>query len=167
MRIILKVSSTSEHCDGGCEFAIVDLTAELAGLALNRIATLIEQKSLDRDIIETYYWTSIAEYFSPWGDLPMAGNGVDGPRVCTAELLDQLQVQEKEVVCAPESFQVSPSQTAAVECEQMVVREGAIAFIAIPKHASYYVETAEIPLALVKAAARRGLDALVFRNQPQ
>ena len=54
MRIILKVSSTSENCDGGCEFAIVDLTVELAALALGRIATLKEQKSLDPDIIKTY-----------------------------------------------------------------------------------------------------------------
>ena len=50
MRIALKVSSTNEYCDGGCEFALVDLTPELATLALRRIATLREQKSLDPDI---------------------------------------------------------------------------------------------------------------------
>ncbi len=153
MRIILRVSSTSEHCDGGCEFAIVDLTAELAALALGRIATLREQKSLDPDIIETYYWAYFVEYFSTWEDLPTAGNAVDGPRVCTGELLDQLQVEEKEIICAPESFEVSPSQIAAVECEQMIVREASVAFIAIPKHASFYVETAEMPLAVLNAAA--------------
>ncbi len=153
MRIILKVSSTSEHCDGGCELAIVDLTPELAALALRRIAMLKEQKSVDPDIIETYYWAYFAEYFSPWEDLPKDGNAVDGKRVYTAELLDQHQVEEKEIICAPESFEVSPSQVAAVECEQMVVREGAIAFMAIPKHASFYVETAEIPLVVLKAAA--------------
>ena len=31
MRIILKVSSSNEHCNGGCEFALLDLTPELAG----------------------------------------------------------------------------------------------------------------------------------------
>ncbi len=161
MRIILKVSTTNEYCDGGCEFASVDLTADLAALALGRIATLKEQKSLDPDIIETYYWAYFAEYFSPWRDLPTGGNNVDGPRACTPELLDQLQVEEKEIICAPESFEVSPSQVAAVECEQMVVREGATAFMAIPKHASFYVETAEIPLAVLKAAvANSGSAAL-------
>ncbi len=153
MRIILKVSSTSEHCDGGCELAIVDLTRELAALALGRIATLKEQKSKDPDIIETYYWAYFAEYFSTWGELPTAGNAVDGPRACTPELVDPLQVEEKEIVCAPESFEVSPSQIAAVECEQMIVRQATVAFMAIPKHASFYVETAEIPLVVLKAAA--------------
>jgi hypothetical protein len=43
--------------------------------------------------------------------------------------------------------------TLAVECEQMIVREGSIAFMAIPKHASYYVQTVEIPLAVLEAAA--------------
>jgi len=30
MRIVLKVSSNNEYCNGGCEFALVDLTRELA-----------------------------------------------------------------------------------------------------------------------------------------
>ena len=64
MRIILKVSSSNEHCNGGCEFALLDLTPELARLAVGRIATLREQKSLDPDIEETYYWAYFAEYFS-------------------------------------------------------------------------------------------------------
>jgi len=43
MRIVLRVSSNNEHCDGGCEFALVDLTPELAALALPRIDTLREE----------------------------------------------------------------------------------------------------------------------------
>jgi hypothetical protein len=66
---------------------------------------------------------------------------------------DELPIEEKEIVCLPESLQGSPDQIAAVECEQMIVREGSIAFMAIPKHASFYVQTAEIPLAMLEAAA--------------
>jgi hypothetical protein len=29
MRILLKVTSSNEYCDGGCEFALVDLTRNL------------------------------------------------------------------------------------------------------------------------------------------
>jgi hypothetical protein len=43
MRIILKVSSNNEYCDGGREFALVDLPPELAALALRRIDTLREE----------------------------------------------------------------------------------------------------------------------------
>ena len=33
-------------------------------VAMGRIATLREQKCLDPDIIETYFWAYYAEYFS-------------------------------------------------------------------------------------------------------
>ena len=153
MRIVLKVSRHNEHSDGGCEFALVDLTPELAALALGRIATLRQRKNLDPDIIETYYWAYFAEYFSPWEDLAGFGKEVQGTRVTLEGMLDELPIEEKEIVCLPETFQVSPHQVAAVECEQMIVREDSIAFMAIPKHASFYVQTAEIPLAMLEAAA--------------
>jgi hypothetical protein len=54
MRIVLKVSSNHEYCEGECEFALVDLTLDLAALALRRIGRLREQKSPDPDIDETY-----------------------------------------------------------------------------------------------------------------
>ena len=153
MRIVLKVSSNNEHYDGGCALALVDLTPELAALALGRIAVLREQKGLDPDIVEAYYWAYFAEYFSPWEGLGSSGKEVEGASGALADTLEELQIEEKEIVCVPESFQVSPSQIAAVECEQMIVREDSIVFMAIPKHTSFYVQTVEIPLALLEAAA--------------
>jgi hypothetical protein len=114
MRIALKVSSNNEYCNAGCEFALVDLTPELATLALGRIATLREQKNLDPDIIETYHWAYFAEYFSPWEDLASSGKEVDGTRVTLEGMLDELPIEEKEIVCVPETFQLSPHQIAAV-----------------------------------------------------
>jgi hypothetical protein len=162
MRIALKVSSSNEYCDGGCEFALVDLTPELATLALRRIATLREQKSLDPDIDETYYWAYFVDcYFSPYADLAIVEKGVEGASVAMGDMLDDLHIEEKEVVCVPDSFGVPPSQVATVECEQMSVHQDSIAFMAIPKHASYRVQTVEIPLAMLEAAA--GANALSTR----
>jgi hypothetical protein len=39
------------------------------------------------------------------------------------------------------------------ECEKMLVREDSIAFTAIPKHASFHVQTLEIPFAMLESAA--------------
>jgi hypothetical protein len=153
MRIVLKVSSSNEHCNGGCEFALLDLTPELARLALGRIATLREQKSLDPDIDEVYYWAYFAEYFSPWKDPASTGEGAEGTKVTLEVMLDELPIEEKEIVCVPETFQVSPHQLAAVECERMIVHVDSIAFMAIPKHASFYAQTVELPLAMLEAAA--------------
>jgi len=154
MRIALRVSSSNEYCDGGCEFALVDLTPELAALALRRIAALREQKNLDPAIDEVYYWAYLVDfYFSAYSDLAVGEKETEGASVAVGDMLGELQIQEKEVVCVPESFQVSSSQIARVECEQMIVREDSIAFMAIPKHASFRVQTVEIPLAMLEAAA--------------
>jgi len=134
------------------EFALLDLTPELARLALGRIATLREQKSLDPDIDETYYWAYFAEYFSPWKGPASPGEEVEDTEWTLEGILDELTNEEKEIVCVPESLQVSPHQIVAVECEQMVVRLDSIVFMAIPKHASFYVQTVEIPLAMLDAA---------------
>ena len=56
------------------------------------------------------------------------------------------------------------SQIAAAECEKMIVREGSIAFMANPKHASYYVQTVEIPLAMLEAAATGASTTHVWRR---
>ncbi len=151
MRIVLKVSSSNEYCNGGCEFALLDLTPELARLALGRIATLREEKNRDPDIDEVYYWAYFAEYFSPWKDLASSAEELESTTVTLEGMLDELSIEEKEIVCVPETFEVPPHQI-AVECEQMVVRLDSIVFMAIPKHASFYVQTVEIPLAMLEAA---------------
>jgi hypothetical protein len=152
MRIVLRVSSSNEHCNGGCEFALLDLTPELARLALNRIATLREQKNLDPDIDEVYYWAYFVEYFSPWKDIAGSEEEVEGKCVVLEGMLDDLLIEDKEIVYVPETFRVPPQLITRVECEQMVARLDSIVFTAIPKHASYYVQTVELPLAMLEAA---------------
>jgi hypothetical protein len=152
MHILLKVTSSNEYCDGGCEFALVDLTPELAALALQRIAALRDQKTVDPNIVETYYWAYFAAcYFSPYAALAIDDIEAEAASIPLEDQLHELQIEDKEIVCVPESFQVPPGQV-AVECEQMVVYEGSIAFTAIPKHASFHVQTVEIPVAMLEAA---------------
>ena len=55
MKLVLRVSSSNEYCDGGCEYAALDLTRELASLALRRIQVLKEHKKTDELVYETYY----------------------------------------------------------------------------------------------------------------
>jgi len=160
MKVVLRVSSSNEHCDGGCEFALVDLTPQLGATALRRIAVLREQKSLDPDVDETYYWAYVVEYFSPWVSLVSTEKEVE-PAVKVAHVLDELGVEENEVLMVPESFLVPSCQVAAVECRQMVVRADCIAFTAIPKHASFHVQTVEIALSTLEAAVTGASTARV------
>jgi hypothetical protein len=76
-------------------------------------------------------------YFDLWANVASAEKEVEASSLALAAMLDELQIQKKEVVIVPESFQVPPGQVAVVECERMIVRQDAIAFMAIPKHAGF------------------------------
>jgi len=154
VNIVLKVSSSNEHYSGGCDYALFELTPEIAVLALQRIQTLREQKKLDADIDETYYWSFLVEcFFSPFAGLASAEKEVGTAGLAIADLLEKLRIDITEIAIVPETFDVPPSLIATVECEEMVLRQNSIAFSAIPKHASFYVQTVEIPLAMLEAAA--------------
>jgi hypothetical protein len=153
MKLILRVSSSNEYCDGGCEFTSIDLTRELANIALRRVQVLKDHKKNDGSIYETYYWDFHAEYFSPRADFSDVPENVKTAMFAMAEIVEELGVEEKEVVTAPDDFEIVEEQIAAVECEQMVVREDGIAFLAIPKHCDFYVSTSEIPVTMLESAA--------------
>jgi hypothetical protein len=136
----------------------LDLTPEVASLALRRIGTLREQKNLDPDIDESYFWAYFVDcYFDPWAELPGGEKEVESMGSVLGDILDELDIEDKEVVRVPESFQVPPGQCAVVESEQMIVHVDSISFTAIPRYASLRVQTAEIPITMLEAAAAAAL----------
>jgi hypothetical protein len=160
MKIVLKVSSSNENDSAGCDFVLIDLTAEVAVRALGRIQMLRDQKKLDPEIDEIYYWTYFIEcFFSPWANLAGVEKDVEAAGLAVAELLETLRIEDTELAFVPAMFEVPPGQVAAVECEQMIVRENSIALIAIPKHAGFYVQSTEIPIPILAAAASEGPTA--------
>jgi hypothetical protein len=64
--VVLKIWSGNPNWDGGCDYAMVDLTPEVAALALGRIGTVREQQATDPELNESYFWDSHAAYFSLW-----------------------------------------------------------------------------------------------------
>jgi len=155
MRVILKVWSSSPDWNGGCDYAIVDL-AELASVALRRIGTLREQQATDPQLDESYFWDSHAAYFSPWVGSEDALDSGDEPKV--AGTIEELQVDEREIVQAPEDFKVAEDQFARVESEQMIVRPSGIAFAAVPKHGDFHVSTAEILMEWLERVAHAAVQ---------
>ena len=144
MRVVLKTWSSNPDYTAGCDYAVVEIDAEFAKLALRRISVLCEQKALDSSLYETYYWDSSAEYFSPWVNRASPPTEVQESGVELEKTLDDLEVDMQEVVTAPAAFRVPESQIGAVECAQMIVREESIAFNALLRHTDIYVTTAEI-----------------------
>jgi hypothetical protein len=146
MKLISTVSS--DHDDtSGCDYALIDLGADLARLALKRVGTLKAEKQRDPDLDEMYFWDYHVEYFSPWN--AEEGENADSLRAT----LDNLPAVGDGLMRAPDDFLLPEEPLARIECGQMIVRDSGIAFIAIPKHASYYIRTAEIPIQMIEAAA--------------
>jgi len=70
-----------------------------------------------------------------------------------AEALERLPAVAGDWMEAPAEFSIPDSLRARVECDQMVIREASVAFLAIPKHTSTYVYTAEVPLPVLEKVA--------------
>jgi hypothetical protein len=145
VRVVLNTWSSNPDYSAGCDYAVVEIGEEFSKLALRRINVLCAQKAVDSSLYETYYWDSSAQYFSPWVNPASQPSEVQESGFELEETLEDLEVDTREVVTAPADFRVLESQIAAVECAQMIVREGTIAFNALLRHTDIYVTTAEIP----------------------
>ena len=131
----------------GCDYVLVNLTSNLAQLARRRIAMLKEQKHIDDSLVESYFWDAHADYFSPW----RAEQETDADAL--AEILDRLPAVADDWMEAPAEFSIPDSLRARMECSQMIVRPAGVTFVAIPKHTSTYVYSAEIPLPVLEKVA--------------
>ena len=152
MQVVLKVWSSNAEYAGGCDYAAVGISEELAKLMLRRINVLSEQKGSDPALYETYYWDSSAEYFSPWAGRAVESAENGEPDAALEEILDGLEVDIKESAIAPPDFHVPEARTAVVECSQMIVRDSGIAFNALLRHTDIYVTTAEIQKDVIASA---------------
>jgi len=128
----------------GCDYVLVNLTSNLARLACRRIAMLKEQKHLDDSLVESYFWDTHAEYFSPW----LAEQETDADAL--ADMLERLPAVAGDWMEAPAEFSIPDSLQARLECRQMIVREAGVGFLAIPRHTSTYVYTGEVPLPVLE-----------------
>ena len=130
----------------GCDYVLVSLTSNLAQLACHRVAMLKELKHMDDSLVESYFWDAHAEYFSPWLAEQEEADAL-------AEALERLPAVAGDWMEAPAEFSIPGSLRARVECGQMVIHEAGVAFLAIPKHTSTYVYTAEVPLPVLEKVA--------------
>ena len=152
MRVLLKAWSSNPEYSGGCDYAAVEMSKDLAKLMLRRIDIQSEQSAVDPPLYETYYWDSSAEYFGPWATHPVEPGEQAALDAGLAQMLERLEVDTKEIVIAPPDFQVPESQVVAVECAQMIVRDSVIAFAALLRHTDIYLTTADIPKEIIESA---------------
>lgn len=150
MKVISRLTCPDEIND--CDYALINLTPDLARLALRRITRLKGHQAKDGDLWEAYYWDHHAEYFSPW----LAGNS--GEADALVETIERFPAASMDLMRAHDDFSVPEGLLGSVECCQLVIRDEGIAFAAMPKHTDAYIKTAEIPLRLLEEAAAAGVS---------
>jgi hypothetical protein len=152
VQIVLKAWSSNPDYNTGCDYAVVEGGEAFLKLALWRINVLCEQKIFDPSLNETYYWDFSAQYFSPGVNRALQFGEAEEACVKFEESIEALEIDTREVAVASSDFAVPDSQVTAVECAQMIVRDGGIAFNALLRHSDIYVTTAEIPKQVIESA---------------
>lgn len=134
MKIIGRTTCNNEHFDGA-ELYLLDLTPTLARLCLQRIERLKDLQAEDRTAYEIYYWASIGwpTFFDREARLAE-----------DEELLDALERDAWQE--APDNLEIPENLEVRTNCDQMIVREGGVIWMAYAKHAYSPIEfrTAEI-----------------------
>jgi hypothetical protein len=132
MRVLLKVWSSNPDYDGGCDYAAVEISEELAKLMLRRINVLSEQKALDCSLYETYYWNSSPEYFSPWAVPPVEPGGIDEAAAALEEILNSLEVDSAVRSSETEAATAAPVQDLGLAESGAVAPAGHLPPLATP-----------------------------------
>ena len=126
------------------------LNGATGGTGTRACPDLAELQARDQDADEIYFWNHDAVFFDPFvgsGDYPGGAS-----TAASDQLLDQLDKALNDFVEVDGMFQIHAEQIAGIECGQMIVRKQRVAFVAIPKHASFYVETSEVPAEVLRRA---------------
>ena len=141
MKLIVRTGSTNEFSEG-CDYALIDLTPELAHLILARKATLDRLKESDRDIEELVFTGNYPEYFAT---LPESLEDLDDTLYTAGH------------VPAPGGFTVEePERT---ECDRMVIDGYGVWWRCYPKHCDWMVDTPHLEYDLIEQVANVGVGA--------
>ncbi|MBI2060667.1 MAG: hypothetical protein HYT87_12930 [Nitrospirae bacterium] len=147
--IVLRTTSTDEHFNGDCDYGAVEMATPLVTLCLRRIGRLRKAKKGDPDLFEMYYWDQSVVFFS-WSDDLIEREDTEFEDEVDRVLADQ------GVYVSRTRIQIPEQHIQRVECVQMVVRDDAVAWTAIPKHSDVYVTTHEISVQQLREMAAAG-----------
>lgn len=133
---LARTHSSDEYSDGDCGYAVICLDDDFAQQLLALKATFQKAKAEAdaSDLFEFYLWDGHAQY-------------VDRHAIETVLSEDAAdQVDDYELLeIAPDKAEAFDQHVERTECDQLIIREDAFAFVAIPKHTGITVTTDPIP----------------------
>ena len=160
MHLILNVHSSNPHYNGGCDYAVVELTPALAKRIRSRVALARKARQKDNDLWELYFWGGTAAFFDH-NILNACQEAIAtaGRRRRNKAALDWLtDFEGREYAVVPAGVDLNAHEAQRTEYDQMIIQvspsslreEFSIIWTATPKHADLDVTTGELPLAAME-----------------
>lgn len=147
MKIILECSSSDENYNGGCDYALVDLTPELARNLLSKHHAFMRLHKQTK-AYEAYWWDCSATFFSPY---PMFEEEPKPEETARVEL--ELQPMQDGYLEVPDDFRLGENMEARTDCDQMCVREDGVWWFCHPKNDGAHITTPTVPKRILERAA--------------
>jgi hypothetical protein len=146
MKILIGTHSSMAEYNADCDYALLDLTPELARDILGKLELVREFCKRDNTV-------SLIE-FAMFGNPEFTSYCTGTDAVMTTENLLREDVYKADGLILDESIQRVDVQTLIIYAEHRDSVEPLILFSAIPKHTSIEIETNIIPLDLITAISK-------------
>jgi len=147
VKLALNCHNSGEYY-GGCNYAFVDLSPELARALLHKLE-LTRSLVRTEDVHEVDWFSSNARFFNPRGAEDELENSEEAEWV--EGLLEALEGDTPLEL--PKDFELTEGMEARTEWDHTVASEGGIWFLCNPKHCDEVVTTSVITEEILRKAA--------------
>ena len=162
MKIILNTHCTPPECNGDCDYAVLDATADLLKVVRSRVALARQAYRKDHDLLELYFWDYRLDFYDATlltaceEAVAAATVGNDEAQAAAVEAWSDTLNNGHAVL--PGAVDLTAHTPQRTECAQMILQcsptrkgpEFEIAWVVIPKHTDAYVTTCGLPLAVLE-----------------
>ncbi len=135
-RFLMRAHSSNPDYSGDCDYAVIDVTPDLAARMAARHDALVAAKAADPDLYETTYWHYACKFFR------------------YSDAADEALGRE-DFVPFPDGLSVPEEDFQRTDCDRMVVAEGGVRWECYVKHAdpTPTIDTARLPIDLIRKLA--------------
>lgn len=162
MKIVLYTYCTSPECNGDCDYAVLDVTADLLKVVRSRVGLARQAYRKDHDLLELYFWDNRLDFYdaavlaSCEEVVAAATAGDEEAQAAAVEAWSDALANGHAVL--PDAVDLTAHTPQRADCAQMIVQcsptrkgpEFEIAWVVIPKHLDSYVTTCGLPLAALE-----------------
>lgn len=129
----------SEEYNAGCDYALIDLTPELARLCLNRVAAFKALEESDRRLSFFVYLDYSPVWFGEFDSTLL-------------EMIAEAAAFSDNSIVQVDDLEIPDNCVQRIDTDQMYVSDNGVFWRATPKHCDIHVETPLLSVELLQAA---------------